>query len=150
MIIDRYNKESHMAISAITISKNKKRLSLNHCKVIESIGIEGDEKGGKPFREISIYLIPKDESIDLKNGLCFKKFKANLDISGYEGQKIKVNTLLKIGSSLLKVNSVGKSCYEDCDLVKNKCQCSLKTNVLFSSIIEEGTISINDSVSIIK
>ncbi|MGL5767422.1 MAG: hypothetical protein ACRCX8_17455, partial [Sarcina sp.] len=104
-----------MIINAISISKNKERLSLNSCNIVKS-GLENDDKAGKTNKEISIFI---DRNIKYVDGLCTKKFKANLNfVPTNDNFKIKFNDILQIGTVLLKINPIRKRCFDECNINK--------------------------------
>lgn len=141
-------KNTSMYVENICITKNKEFLCLKNCNTIEGFGLENDDKGGKALREVALYLIPRENTPFLKDGLCTNKFKANLYISGYKGEELKIGSKLKIGSTLLTINSIGKKCYADCNLVKENLSCPLKHNVLFCSVSKAGSLALKDEISI--
>ncbi len=141
-------KDTNMCIEKICITKNKELLSLKNCNTIKGFGLENDDKGGKVLREVVIYLIPRENTPFLKAGLCTNKFKANLYVSGYKSEELKIDSKLKIGSTILTINGIGKKCYADCNLVKESLPCPLKHNVLFCSVDKAGSLAHKDKISI--
>ena len=130
-----------MILEKISVSKGKERISLENCNVLKS-GLENDDKAGKKDREISVYI---DRKIDFTDGLCTKKFKANLNISFNDTDRcIKFGSILKIGSAILLVNSVRKKCFSECTI--EKVDCYLLENVFYCSVLKEGIIKSNTKV----
>ncbi|MGL5616416.1 MAG: hypothetical protein ACRDD2_09370 [Sarcina sp.] len=151
-----------MILKEINITKNKEKISLSSCKVLKN-GLKDDAKGGKEYREISIFIdrnLPF-KGTSFKEGLCTKRFKANLvftenisltntlnenfnNCSSLNYNTIKLNSIIKIGTAILKVNPIKKKCFPQCTL--NKKDCPLLSNVFFCSVLQEGEISINQKL----
>ena len=114
-------------------------------------GLLGDYKSesGDKDRQLSILLSKDRHNID-KNykdiGLCTRRFQENLLIEGFDLSELSLYTKLKIGESKIEIRSMGKRCYSECELVKNKKICPLKNRSLFARIIESGTIKLGDKV----
>lgn len=146
-----------MILKEINITKNKEKISLSHCKILKN-GLENDDKAGKEYREISIFLdrdfSSKEASFkqtSFKEGLCTKRFKANLVFgenitfpSIVKNTTIDFNSILKIGTTILKVNPIKKKCFPQCTI--NKKHCPLLSNVFYCSVLQEGEISIKQEL----
>ncbi|MGL4739965.1 MAG: hypothetical protein ACRC41_04065 [Sarcina sp.] len=110
------------------------------------MGLENDDKAGKKNKEISIFI---DKSFHYVDGLCTKKFKANLTfVPTDDTLEINFNDIIKIGSTLLKINPIKKNCFDQCNINKNTCP--LLGNVFYASVLQEGSISIGDKIKTLK
>lgn len=110
-------------------------------------GVEGDSHGGKPGRHISIMLMNTKVKIDSLpiSGLCIKRFKANILISG--GNNIKSGSILNIGQAKIEIKKIGKECFKDCNLHNEGIYCPM-AEVIFGDVISSGIIQADDNISI--
>lgn len=130
-----------MKIEEICIKTDKGRMTLEECKLIKGFGIEGDIKGGTHLKEVVLYI--NHENNPETEGLCHKRFKANIVISKEKDESFKVNDVIEFGEGKIQINKIGKRCYEECNLIKENKKCFLKDNVLFGSVIKSGNCKIN-------
>lgn len=100
-------------------------------------------------RQISILLSDVREKIDKDYktiGLCTRRFQENLLIDGLDLRDLTPKSRFKIGSSKIEITDETKKCFEECELVKDRDYCSLKTGVLFAKVIEGGIIKVGDEI----
>lgn len=134
-----------MILNTISISKNKQRFFLNSSNIIK-FGLENDDKAGKQNKEISIFI---DKNFSVVDGLCTKKFKANLTFVPINDEfEIKFNDIIELGTTILKINPIKKRCFDQCNINKNSCP--LLGNVFYASVLQEGSISIGDKIKTLK
>lgn len=80
------------------------------------------------------------------SGLCQRRFKANLVISGWERLDPQVGDQLTIGTATITLTSVGKDCYPQCPLFQTAGPCALATGIAFGQTFTDGKIKIGDEV----
>jgi MOSC domain-containing protein YiiM len=120
------------------IKKEKKMPSImRDCiTLVKGFGIKDDIYANGDDREVII--LSKDTitkaKADVLDGLCIKRFSGNIVLSEIDLIKIKCGTIIGIGETLLKITKVGKRCFSECTLVKNKKVCSLAKEVLFAKV----------------
>lgn len=140
-------------LSKIYICRKKGNIeeAVSQANLDKEHGLIGDYKSesSDKNRQLSILLSKDRINID-KNykdiGLCTRRFQENLLIEGFDLSELSLYTKLKIGESKIEIRSMGKKCYKECELVKNKKICPLKDGSLFARIIESGTIKLGDKV----
>ncbi|WP_297630389.1 hypothetical protein [uncultured Clostridium sp.] len=130
-----------MKIEEIWIKTDEGRVRLEECMLIKGFGIEGDRKGGTPLKEVVLYINDKS-NLEIE-GLCHKKFKANIVIRKDNNESFKVNDVIRFGEGKIQINKIGKRCYEECKIVRENKKCYLKDSVLFGSVIESGKCKID-------
>ena len=114
-------------------------------------GIVGDAHAGNWHRQIS--LLAK-ESIDkmIAKGfdhLKFGDFAENITTEGIELFTLPIGTRLKVGECILEVTQIGKKCHSGCQIKTITGDCVMPREGIFAKVIEEGTIFVNDNVTIL-
>lgn len=134
---------------AIFAAKNEPPQYVEQGLLLEGLGMKGDRhcKGG----EKQISLITKDAAAwkqsQKTEGLCFKKFKANLVIDGLLAEDMSKDTVMDVGDAVIQVTAV-KNCYDECSFVTEGKPCILRTHGLFAKVIKSGEIKHGDRVQI--
>jgi len=126
--------------------KGSSGLELAEGRLIENIGLEGDyhAKGGE--RQISLLFAETEQN---GQGLCFNKFKENINISFVKPVAVKAGTRLETGETVLEITGEIKHCYKECHLYVSGKLCSLIGPCLFAKVLKSGTIRVGDRVYII-
>ncbi|MEF9951346.1 MAG: hypothetical protein RR840_01555 [Clostridium sp.] len=113
-------------------------------EVIKDIGIKGDIKSAKKGRNIAFIFSEDLGRLDLIDGLCTKRFKANLTIEGRIN--INIGDILLINGVSIIVTEIGKRCFDGCNIeATNRCKCPLK-NIFYGDVLENGEILIDSIV----
>lgn len=99
-----------------------------------------DKKGQVSLMSYDAYLQTKSND----DGLCLKKFKADLIVDKIVLDALKINQEIKIGTAIFKIIKKGKECYQGCSLSKDKCL--LRTQVFFCDIIQSGIVKKYDFI----
>lgn len=136
-----------LANITITIGPEKQKKNLETCKVILGYGLEHDLKGGKSPREISLISLEavNDIQANYMDGLCTKRFKANLEIANLRVDELTIGSQLRIGDDvILEVTAKGKRCFPNCVIVERGSMCPLTSHVLFAKVIQGGLVRSND------
>lgn len=116
----------------------------------ENFGLLGDihSKGGSKQACI-LSEEGKEKLLPLiEKGLCTKKFHENIRIRNLDINKLEVGSKIILGDTIQEITEIGKSCYPECDILKEGITCSLAKGVIFTKILEEGNIKIGDIVKI--
>lgn len=113
------------------------------------LGLQGDRfaKGGeKQLTAIDASCIEWMENQDVK-GLCFARFKANLELENIDLSQFKAGDELVCGKVVLQVSKAGKECFDQCDRVHKCMDCQLKKCAKYLKVIQGGTIHLNDEIT---
>ena len=126
--------------------------SVSQARLDKYDGLVGDyrSKSSDKDRQLAILLDSDRQNIDENyndRGLCTRRFLENILIEGFSSNQLAAHTILEIGESKIEITSIGKRCFEECKLVKNKEYCPLKEGTLFGKVIESGTIKVGDIVT---
>ncbi len=129
--------------------KDSKVKSVEKAFFEEDKGLVGDAHFNGGNRQVSIFTAEGREEISsgLK-GLCMNKFYENIRVKNLDVGKLKVGSIIKVGDTLHEITEIGKKCFPDCQIVKKGKSCPLTTQVIFTKIIEGGSILIGDRVAL--
>ncbi len=125
---------------------DKETKSLQNAVCIKDRGIEGDKnaKGGE--RQLSLLPLHFREEIEKGKvtGLCISRFTENISYTG--NSILKEGEVYKIGDVIIKISSIRKKCFPECqERIKNK-HCILVKSVSYAKIISSGIIELNAQI----
>ena len=69
----------------------------------------------------------------VKDGLCFKKFHADIITNDIDYSKLKAGDVIDINGKKIRLVKVGKPCFPDCNFEEKPCL--LSKNVAFGEIV---------------
>ena len=101
-------------------------------------GIDGDAHAGKWHRQISLLSADKIEA-----------FSENLVVEGFDFRALPVGTLLRCNDVLLEMTQIGKECHSHCEIYKKMGDCIMPREGVFARVLEPGTISVGDEMTIV-
>ena len=123
------------------------RETVSSLQLDERFGVVGDYKSEKDG-SVSLLSREAEEQIRSLSGLCTAKFAANIVIDGLDFSRLTVGAKLHVGNCELTLTRVGKTCYEDCDIVKRGETCPIPQNCAFARVTRGGEIRDNDKITI--
>lgn len=118
----------------------------------EKVGLLGDSKGKGGNRQVAI-LSFKDRKYIEENptrAICMNRFHENITIEGLEASDLNVEDKIEIGETIQEITSIGKTCFAECILYKNKEICPLIYGVVFTRVLKSGAIKVGDDAIILK
>ncbi len=139
-------------VLAICISEKKGtgKHEINEAKLIKDFGIENDAHAGNWHRQISLLGFEKIDDFRSRGAnVDFGAFGENLVIEGIELEKLPIGQQIKIGETLLEVTQIGKECHTRCAIFYQVGDCIMPRNGIFAKVIEEGTIRVGESCSLV-
>ena len=107
----------------------------------------GEAPPEKPGRELSFASAEVLEEVSGLEGLCVKKFRADLVTEGLDYRALSPGTLLSAGGALFEICSVGKRCFAECPLEEKPC--SLAGGCAFGRVVRDGEVRIGDTLAIV-
>lgn len=126
--------------------KDTPRYLVSKAILKKDLGIVGDlySRGGD--RQVAILSTESKRAIkDMESkGICSERFHENLTIKALDIKSLKIGSRIKIGGSIQEVSELGKKCFPECRLVKNKKYCPLKTDLIFTKVLKGGEINSGD------
>lgn len=138
-------------LERISYSPAKGRsLEAEEIRVVPDIGIAEDYHSIKGDARVTILQSEirnrlEEEDFD---GLCFRRFKEHLSVSGLDLSLLKEGDTLKINKGLLKIVKKGKSCHPECRVYLSGEICPLKSTILYAEVLKEGIIKPGDNISV--
>ena len=114
-------------------------------------GIDGDAHAGKWHRQVSLLSADKIEAFRAKGAeVVYGDFGENLVVSGFDFRSLPVGTLLRCGEVLLEMTQIGKECHSHCAIYKTMGDCIMPREGVFARVLEGGTITVGDEMSIME
>lgn len=127
----------------------KKNVSTAHFSA--EWGIDGDAHAGKWHRQISLLSADKIEAFNKRGANVIPgAFGENLVVEGFDFRALPVGTLLRCNDVLLEMTQIGKECHSHCEIYKKMGECIMPREGVFARVIEPGSISVGDEMSIEK
>ena len=114
-------------------------------------GIDGDAHAGKWHRQVSLLSADKIEAFRAKGAeVVYGDFGENLVVSGFDFRSLPVGTVLRCGEVLLEMTQIGKECHSHCAIYKTMGDCIMPREGVFARVLEGGTITVGDEMSIVE
>ena len=112
-------------------------------------GLEGDRfaKGGDKQLTMIDDVCEGWLSAQETEGLCFKRYKANITAENCDLSAFKVGQKLKIGTAVLEISPQNKECFAECVRVQNKMECLLRAHAKYLKVAQSGIISVDDKIN---
>lgn len=133
---------------SLSVKKGMPRCFLENGNFIKGMGLEGDSHSSKPNRNVSI--VAEETLESMKNagidGFCTRRFTANITTKGIKLHEGGIGSKIKIGNSLHEITYIGKECHINCNAFEKSGDCSIPKEVVFTKVIESGTVRIDDIV----
>lgn len=111
-------------------------------------GIHGDRHTDDGDRQISILLSEVREWMkeQPEPGLCFRRYKENIRISGLDPEWLQKGTYFQIGDCELEITGFSKRCFPECRYVSEGKKCVLLHGAFYARVIRSGRIKVGDCV----
>lgn len=127
----------------ISYEKGKDRQKVNHSKLIENFGLEGDAYAKPGDREVCLMTNQTLKSLEnYSDGMCVKRFSESILID-YDPNLIKVGHIIDFNGVQIKVTKLGKKCYPECLLIQRQETCPLSQHIMFGKVVVGGDIFVN-------
>jgi len=146
------NYEKMAVVVAVCISEKKGTIKtpVPEIHLKENSGVIGDAHAGKQYRQVSLIA---SESVDklrekiptLKPGV----FAENILTSGICLYEIPIGSKLHIGTAILEITKIGKTCHnEGCAIKQQTGECVMPREGIFTSVLQGGVIRPGDEIKI--
>ena len=111
-------------------------------------GLVGDRfaKGGEKQLTAIDGICEKWLEAQETDGLCFRRFKANITVENMDLSQLKNGQKLLCGSSVLEISGENKECFAECVRVQNKMECFLRRHAKYLKVAQSGRINVNDEI----
>lgn len=138
-----------MRLSAIHIKNAKKQsTACASARLEQGRGLVGDACSAREDRQLSLLdaaLLPGLRQLD---GLCVKRFDANLLTDGLDYARLAAGQRLRIGGASVELSAVGKRCFDDCAMRMRGERCPLYKGCAFGRVLISGDIAVGDTIQI--
>ncbi len=136
-------------IKAICISERrgveKKEVASAH--FIKNYGIENDAHAGNWHRQVSLLSYDSVVKFNERGAkVSMGAFGENLNVEGIDFAKLPVDSIIKVGSAVLKLTQIGKECHTHCAIYHRVGECIMPHEGVFAEVIQEGYASVGDDV----
>lgn len=140
-------------VLAVNVSAKKgiHKTSIEEGRFKVGHGLEGDAHAGNWHRQVSllgIESINKMKELGIE-GLCTRKFVANLTTEGIALYKLPVGTKLQIGDTVQKVTQIGKECHIGCAVFEQIGRCVMPTEGIFTKVLKDGKVKPGDAIKVL-
>jgi len=132
----------------VSKSRDAARESVSESVFVSSEGVKGDDlhKGSAHAASFLADESRKRIAAIGIEGLCTRRFYANIVTQGVSLFDCPIGTEFSIGEARFAVKQVGKPCFEDCDIYRSQYDCVLHKEAVFADILEGGTVHVGDEV----
>lgn len=139
-----------MRITAIKYKTGKGQppLALERAELVDGFGIAGSPAA--PERARQLLLFPAGREADFPaDGLCPPRYFANLYAEQLDRAGFKAGDLVRAGSAILKIERLGKDCYDDCPALARGGPCLLARFTLCASVARDGAVAVGDNLRVV-
>ena len=142
-------------IRAVCISEKKgiAKQNIGSCMLIENFGLENDAHAGSerqvsllPLESVRAFQEKTPEVGELKPGI----FGENLLTEGFDLKNFPVGTRFRIGSVLLELTQIGKTCHTGCEISKLAGSCIMPREGVFAKVLSGGMVKDGDEIELLK
>ena len=112
-------------------------------------GIETDAHAGHWHRQVSLLSAERIEAFREKLWVEYGAFGENLVVEGFDFRALPVGSRFRCGSVVLELTQIGKECHSDCAIKQQTGECIMPTNGVFARVLEEGVISVGDTLELL-
>lgn len=118
---------------------------------ISGLGMEGDRHAQGGRRQVTLLSAEVRDWMDRQPqpGLCFRRYKANIETEGLDTAGLTAGTVLTAGTAAFLVPEAGKECFPECPLFRKGEKCRLSSGGIFLEVIRTGKVSVEDGIGIV-
>ena len=87
--------------------------------------------------EICLMDAKATEAIKSMDGLCTKRFHADIITADLDYEQLETGDVLVLGEKKIRIQKVGKECFAECPLPADQKPCILSKSVAFGEYIEK-------------
>ncbi|MGC8706699.1 MAG: MOSC domain-containing protein [Desulfurella sp.] len=138
-------------VLSVNISKTKgvSKKPIDKAIAIKGYRLFGDAHACKDSnRQIS--LLDFDEVMVFKDVLHFGSFAENITTRGLNVESVSLDSMLKIGSIIVLVTQIGKTCNNACNIKKLLGSCIMPKKGVFGVVLKGGLIKPNMPIEVLN
>jgi MOSC domain-containing protein YiiM len=130
--------------------KGTQKINVGSAVFVPGWGIEGDAHAGRWHRQISLLSHDRVEEFRSKGAdVAHGAFGENLVVAGIDFKTLPVGTRFACNSVLLELTQIGKACHSRCEIYKVMGDCIMPREGVFARVLDGGTISVGDSLTVL-
>lgn len=131
--------------------KGKPGEPLREAHFLENQGMEGDRHASGGEKQLTLLTQTGKDWMQAQEtkGLCFSRYKANLETEGLDVSLLRAGMQLQAGTAVFTVSERRKECFPGCPLAENGISCKLLKNGLYLQVVKSGTVTIGDTLVIL-
>jgi molybdenum cofactor synthesis domain-containing protein len=136
----------------ISVEKGTIKHPVDHIELAYS-GITNDAHAGRWHRQISLLAQESIDRFGAESNSTFHpgEFAENITTTGLDLLKIKRLDHLRMGTALLEVTQIGKTCHGGgCAIYREVGRCVMPKEGIFARVLEPGTLSAGDTIEVIQ
>lgn len=140
-------------VLAVCISEKKgtEKKNVGTARFIENWGIENDSHAGKWHRQVSLLSHEKIEAFRARGAEVIDgAFGENLVVDGFDFRTLPVGTRFQCNDVVLELTQIGKECHSGCAIYQKMGECIMPREGVFTRVLHGGTISVGDTMEILK
>ena len=96
-------------------------------------------------RQISLMAGELLSEIRSEDGLCTRRFYADIETERLDYTNLSVGDVLSIENVSLQITGKGKRCFDECPIRKSGKKCRLSDSVAFARVVHSGRLKIHAS-----
>jgi len=135
-----------MKISRIYLKNTENKGYVENAILQVDLGIVGNTRTLKMDRQVSIFSEEDRKNLEELevHGLCTLRFHEDITIKNLIFADIIIGNKLELGNLILEITEIGKRCFSECSLFKEKKPCPLTKGIIYAKVISGGEIRIGD------
>lgn len=138
---------------AICLSEKKgtRKSEVEEVELVVDFGLKDDAHGGNWHRQVSLLGKEEIDDFNARGGkVTYGDFGENLVTENVDYTKLKIDDILKVGNTILKITQFGKECHTRCEIYKRVGDCIMPKHGVFAVVLQGGIIKVNDNIEIIE
>jgi len=140
-------------VVAVCVSEQKgtAKDNVGHALLRPDWGVEGDAHAGPWHRQVSLLALESIEKMQAK-GLEVQEgsFAENVTTQGLVLYELPVGTRLRLGTALVEVTQIGKTCHTGCAVFQAVGDCVMPREGIFARVLEAGEVAVGDSIEVLE
>jgi len=114
-------------------------------------GLEGDAHAGPWHRQVSLLGWESIEKMRAQGlDVVAGSFAENITTHGLVLYELPVGTRMRLGTALVEVTQIGKTCHSGCAVFQAVGDCVMPREGIFVRVLEAGEVGVGDRIEVLK
>jgi len=140
-------------VIAVCISETKgtSKENVGQAALRADWGLEGDAHAGPWHRQVSLLAWESIEKMRAR-GLEVEEgsFAENITTRGLELYTLPVGTRMQLGTALVEVTQIGKTCHAGCAVFQAVGDCVMPREGIFVRVLQGGEVAVGDTIEVLR